>query len=77
MKLTEEQARERMAQEGIDSTTWGQMGGGEERTPQFATKLAGHMTQLRDMLEGMVSQKQDEKTVLEEKLARLKHGGGM
>lgn len=52
------------------------MGAAEKRVPDFAQRLAGNLTQVRDLLQGLVDQKQEEIRILEEKLLRLKHGGG-
>lgn len=55
---------------------WGPMGGHATKPPQFLLDQAGNLTKLRDLLEGMVGQKQLEVQSLQEKLLRLKHGGG-
>jgi len=57
-------------------TTWGTMGGGEPQRPQFMQAQADNLIKLRDMLQATVGQKQAEIQSLQEKLHRLKHGGG-
>jgi hypothetical protein len=75
-KLTEEQIREQMKAAGIDPGKWGEMGGGGPRTPKFALRLAHNLARVRGVLESAVEAKQSEVQSLEEKLLRLKHGGG-
>jgi len=74
-KLTPEQEA-RLKAAGIDPKSWGEVGGGEPKTPQFALRLAGNLEELKGLLEGAVGAKQGEIRLLEEKLIRLKHGGG-
>jgi len=74
--LKEEEARERLAAAGIDPEKWGDMGNLIARQPRFALRLAGNLQKLTAMLEGVVADKQGESRLLEEKLARLKFGGG-
>lgn len=75
-KMTEEQARERLKAAGIDPNQWGAMGGGDPQSPQFAIRLATSLTKIKSLLEMAVGDKQGEIQQLEEKLLRLKHGGG-
>lgn len=56
--------------------SWGPMGGGPPKQPQFVLRQAHNLEKLREMLEGVVSQKQTELGQLQEKLIKLKHGGG-
>ena len=56
--------------------TWAEMGGGEPKHPEFATKQAANLAKLRDLLEGAVAQKQTEVLALTEKLVRIRRGGG-
>lgn len=56
--------------------SWGPMGGGPARQPQFVRDQAANMIKLRTLLEGMVQQKQAEILAHQEKLLRLLHGGG-
>ena len=74
--LKEEEAGECLAAAGIDPATWGDMGGKIARQPRFALSIAGNLGKLTAMLEGVVADKQGEMRVLEEKLVRLKFGGG-
>ena len=74
--IKEEQARDCLRAAGIDPAKWGDMGDMITRQPRFALSLAGNLKRLSAMLEGMVVDKQGEVRVLEEKLLRLKFGGG-
>jgi len=74
--MTEEQVTARLKAAGIDPKVWGDMGGGGPRTPQFALRMAANLTKVSQLLEGVVGQKQAETRLLEEKLIRLKYGGG-
>jgi len=73
---TEDEIRERLAATGIDSDKWGNMGGTTAQHPKFALDMAGNMKKLAVMLEAVVGDKQGEVRLLEEKLVRLKFGGG-
>jgi len=55
---------------------WGGMGGGDARQPQFALSLADNLKKLTGILEGVVEDRQTEMRLLQEKLLRLKYGGG-
>lgn len=74
--MTEEQVKARLEAAGIDPKVWGEMGGGGPKTPQFALRMAANLTKVSQLLEGAVGQKQAESRLLEEKLIRLKYGGG-
>ena len=74
--MKEDEARERLAAAGIDPEKWGDMGGMIARQPRFALSLAGNLKKLTTVLEGVVADKQGEVRVLDEKLIRLKYGGG-
>lgn len=76
LDVKEEQARERLAAAGIDPAQWGDIGGMATRQPRFALSLAGNLKKLTAILEGVVVDKQGEVRALEEKLLRLKFGGG-
>ena len=56
--------------------TWGSMGGGPPKHPQFVLKQVNNLKQIQAMLEGIVGKKQAEIGQLQEQLLRLKHGGG-
>lgn len=58
------------------SESWRPMGGGAPKQPKFVQEQAANMVKLRDLLEGILGQKQAEVVSLQEKLLRLKHGGG-
>ena len=55
---------------------WGAMGGGPPMQPKFMTEQVAHLEKLRDLLTGVLGQKQAEIRAMQEKLLRLKHGGG-
>lgn len=55
---------------------WGPMGGGAPKHPKFVLDQVKNLQTLQKMLEGIVDQKQAEIAGLQEKLLRLKHGGG-
>ena len=65
-----------MSDESKKTSEWGTMGGGSPRQPKFMQEQAANMVKLRDLLEGVLAQKQAEVISLQEKLLRLKHGGG-
>ena len=65
-----------MSDEPKKTPEWGTMGGGSPRQPKFMQEQAAHMAKLRDLLERVLAQKQAEVVSLQEKLLRLKHGGG-
>ena len=75
-KMTEEEVRAKLKEMGIDPNQWAEMGGGEPRHPAFVLRMAGNATKLKELLEAQVGQKQAEVRLLQEKLARLKYGGG-
>ncbi len=75
-QMTEEQMRARLKAAGIDPKVWGEMGGGGPKTPQFALRMAASLTKVSQLLEGAVGEKQAETRLLDEKLLRLKYGGG-
>jgi hypothetical protein len=75
-KLTEQEALDRLKALGIDPGQWGEMGGHGPQTPQFALRLATNLKKVNELLEGAVAQKQAEVRSLEEKLLRLRFGGG-
>lgn len=52
------------------------MGGGPPKQPQFVLRQVENLRKMEKLLEGIVGQKQTEVTLLQEKLIRLKHGGG-
>jgi len=72
----EEEARARLAAAGIDPAKWGDMGDMVARQPAFALRMAGNLKKLTALLDCVVVDKQAEVRVLEEKLLRLKFGGG-
>lgn len=72
----EESVRDQLRAAGIDPNQWGDMGDMTTRQPRFALELAGNLSKLTAMLEGVVAGKQAEVRILEEKLLRLKFGGG-
>jgi len=55
---------------------WKPMGGGPARQPQFVIQQAENLGKLKELLEGVVGQKRAEIMSLQEKLLRLKYGGG-
>lgn len=57
-------------------STWGPMGGGPPKHPQFVLKQVANLKHIQAMLEGVVGKKQAERGQLQEQLLRLKHGGG-
>lgn len=61
---------------GEKTPEWGPMGGGAPRQPKFVQEQAANLVKLRDLLEGILGQKQAEVMSMQEKLLRLKHGGG-
>ena len=60
-----------------EKTEWSVLGGGGPRQPQFVQDQAAKLIQLRGMLEAFIEQQQREVQSLQEKLIRLKHGGGL
>jgi hypothetical protein len=75
-KLTEKQLREQAEALGIGDGQWDEMGGGEPKSPAFANRIAENLKKMNELLEQAVEGKQGEVRLLQEKLARLKHGGG-
>lgn len=75
-EMTEEEMREKLNDMGIDSEEWSSMGGGSPRHPAFVLRMAGNAQKLKSMLEQQVGLKQAEIQTLQEKLIRLKYGGG-
>ena len=75
-ELTEEQILERLREAGISPDQWGKMGGGGPKSPRFALRLAGDLQKVKALFEGILVEKQAEVGLLEERLIRLKHGGG-
>lgn len=73
-KMTEEEMEEHLKAAGVDQ--WGSMGGGGPRRPQAILRIASSLKKVNALLESSVAQKQGEITLLQEKLLRLKHGGG-
>jgi len=75
-KLTEAEMAEKLKSLGVDSSQWDAMGGGEPQTPEFARSIAGKLQKMNDLLGQALAGKQAEVRLLQEKLARLKYGGG-
>ena len=74
--LTPEELADKLKAAGIDPDEWGKMGGqGPRQIPSFV-RLAGGLEKVKGLLEASVGQKQAEIRTLQEKLARLQHGGG-
>jgi len=73
--MTEEEVREALRQAGIKEG-WGEMGGDGPKNPAFLRRQADSLQALKGLLEGAVGGKQAEVRSLQEKLARLQHGGG-
>lgn len=59
-----------------DTPDWKAMGGGSPQQVRFLQEQVGNLQQLKKVLEDLLAQKQIEKMSLQEKLLRLKHGGG-
>ena len=74
--LTPDELAAKLREAGIDPSQWGQMGGGGHRQIKSLVRLAGGLEKVKGLLEASVSQKQGEIQTLQEKLARLQHGGG-
>jgi len=72
----EQRMKERLKALGIDEQAWAGMGGHGPQTPRFALKMAGDLQKMKGLLEAAVGEKQAEVGLLEEKLLRLKYGGG-
>jgi len=68
--------QKRLKAAGIDPGQWGELGGHGPKTPGFALRLAGNLTKLNALLEVAVQEKEAEVRVLEEKIIRLRFGGG-
>ena len=75
-EMTQEEFEAKLKEMGIDPSTWKQMGGGAPRHPAFVLRMANNASKLKKLLEEQVGQKQGEVRLLEEKLIRLKYGGG-
>lgn len=73
--LTPEELAKIIRERGAEPGQWGQFGGVVGR-PRFLVRQAEHLEKLKAMLEGIVQSKQSEVEQLQEKLARLQHGGG-
>ena len=72
---TPEEARKKLKEMGIDPDPWQSMGGRSAR-PKAFVRIAGSLQKVTALLEASVRQKQDEVGMLQEKLARIKQGGG-
>lgn len=67
---------EQESKKSEESPAWKPMGGGPPRHPQFVLRQVQSLEKLRELVEGIVAQKEAEVGTLQEKLLRLRHGGG-
>lgn len=74
--MTEEEFQQRVKDAGAETGQWGAHGGGKPKTPAFVSQQVGNLTKLRDLLEKVSEGKQQEVLRLQERLHRLKYGGG-
>lgn len=75
-EMTDDQVRERLKEMGVDPNQWSEMGGGDPQHPAFVLRMATHASKLKQHMEQQVGVKQAEIRLLQEKLIRLKFGGG-
>ena len=67
---------ERLKAAGLDPGLWGDLGGHGPKTPGFALRLSSNLTKLNAVLGAAMREKEAEVRLLEEKLLRLRLGGG-